>query len=103
MAIAEGRTLQFVGPEQIDVAVLETFDYEGPVQEIVTETCADRGRFVPAAGAPLSLGAHGLQRARRLRNHLHGDAAYGLTAPTGLSRANRVPSPTSPRSLRPQQ
>ncbi|HEV8612831.1 MAG TPA: preQ(1) synthase [Gemmatimonadales bacterium] len=38
MAIAEGRTLQFVGPEQIDVAVLETFDYEGPAQEIVTET-----------------------------------------------------------------
>ncbi|HTL04923.1 MAG TPA: preQ(1) synthase [Gemmatimonadales bacterium] len=38
MAIAEGRTLPFVGPEQIDVAVLETFDYEGPAQEIVTET-----------------------------------------------------------------
>ncbi|HEV8150006.1 MAG TPA: preQ(1) synthase [Gemmatimonadales bacterium] len=38
MALAEGRTLQFVGPEQIDVAVLETFDYEGPAQEIVTET-----------------------------------------------------------------
>ena len=38
MATAEGRTLQFAGPEQIDVAVLETFDYEGPTQEIVTET-----------------------------------------------------------------
>jgi len=38
MAIAEGRTLQFVGPEAIDVAVLETFHYEGPEQEIVTET-----------------------------------------------------------------
>jgi 7-cyano-7-deazaguanine reductase len=38
MAIAEGRTLPFVGPEQIDAAVLETFDYEGPAQEIVTET-----------------------------------------------------------------
>ena len=38
MVTAEGRTLPFVGPEQIDVAVLETFDYEGPAQEIVTET-----------------------------------------------------------------
>jgi 7-cyano-7-deazaguanine reductase len=38
MVIAEGRTLPFVGPEQIDVAVLETFEYDGPVQEIVTET-----------------------------------------------------------------
>lgn len=38
MAIAEGRTLPFVGPEAIDVAVLETFAYEGPEQEIVTET-----------------------------------------------------------------
>jgi len=51
MAIAEGRTLQFVGPEQIDVAVLETFDYEGPRQEIVTET----GEFTavcPYSGLP---------------------------------------------------
>lgn len=38
MAIAEGRTLPFVGPEQVDVAVLETFDYAGPDQEILTET-----------------------------------------------------------------
>lgn len=38
MAIAEGRTLPFVGPEQIDAGVLETFDYEGPAQDIVTET-----------------------------------------------------------------
>jgi 7-cyano-7-deazaguanine reductase len=38
MATAEGRTLPFVGPEQVDVAVLETFAYEGPEQEIVTET-----------------------------------------------------------------
>jgi 7-cyano-7-deazaguanine reductase len=38
MAIAEGRTLPFVGPEQVDVAVLETFDYAGPEQEILTET-----------------------------------------------------------------
>jgi 7-cyano-7-deazaguanine reductase len=51
MATAEGRTLQFVGPEQIDVAVLETFDYEGPTQEIVTET----GEFTavcPYSGLP---------------------------------------------------
>jgi 7-cyano-7-deazaguanine reductase len=38
MPIAEGRTLPFVGPEAIDVAVLETFEYAGPDQEIVTET-----------------------------------------------------------------
>lgn len=38
MPIAEGRTIPFVGPEHIDVAVLETFDYQGPEQEIVTET-----------------------------------------------------------------
>ncbi len=38
MAIAEGRTLPFVGPEHIDVGVLEGFDYDGPAQEIVTET-----------------------------------------------------------------
>ena len=38
MAIAEGRTLPFVGPEHVDVVVLETFGYEGPEQEILTET-----------------------------------------------------------------
>src|ERR1041384_5857728 len=38
MAIAEGRTLPFVGPEHIDASVLEAFDYDGPEQEIVTET-----------------------------------------------------------------
>ena len=38
MPIAEGRTIPFVGPDHIDVAVLETFGYDGPEQEIVTET-----------------------------------------------------------------
>jgi 7-cyano-7-deazaguanine reductase len=38
MAIAEGRTLPFVGPEQVETGVLETFEYAGPEQEIVTET-----------------------------------------------------------------
>jgi len=38
MAIAEGRTVPFVGPEAIEAAVLETFEYAGPEQEIVTET-----------------------------------------------------------------
>ena len=38
MAIAEGRTIPFSGPEAVDVAVLETFEYAGPEQEIVTET-----------------------------------------------------------------
>ena len=38
MAIAEGRTIPFTGPETVDVGVLETFEYAGPEQEIVTET-----------------------------------------------------------------
>jgi 7-cyano-7-deazaguanine reductase len=38
MPVAEGRTVPFVGPEHIDAAVLETFSYDGPVQDIVTET-----------------------------------------------------------------
>jgi 7-cyano-7-deazaguanine reductase len=51
MAIAEGRALPFVGPEHIDVAVLESFPYDGPEQEIVTET----GEFTavcPYSGLP---------------------------------------------------
>ncbi len=51
MAIAEGRTVPFVGPEHIDVSVLETFGYDGPEQEIVTET----GEFTavcPYSGLP---------------------------------------------------
>lgn len=38
MAIAEGKTIPFVGPETVDVAALETFEYSGPEQEILTET-----------------------------------------------------------------
>jgi hypothetical protein len=30
MAIAEGRTIPFTGPDAVDVAVLETFEYAGP-------------------------------------------------------------------------
>ncbi|MGH7532965.1 MAG: preQ(1) synthase [Gemmatimonadales bacterium] len=30
--------MPFVGPEHVDVGVLETFAYDGPMQEIVTET-----------------------------------------------------------------
>jgi len=37
MALAESRTVPFTGPEAIDAAVLETFPYDGPEQEIVTE------------------------------------------------------------------
>lgn len=51
MAVAEGRTVPFVGPEAIDVGVLETFAYEGPEQEIATET----GEFTavcPYSGLP---------------------------------------------------
>lgn len=51
MAIAEGRSLPFVGPEHVDVAVLETFPYEGPEQEIVTET-GEFSAVCPYSGLP---------------------------------------------------
>ena len=51
MAIAEGRTIPFVGPEAIDAAVLETFEYTGPNQEIVTET-REFSAVCPYSGLP---------------------------------------------------
>ena len=51
MAIAEGRTIPFVGPEAIDAAVLETFEYSGPDQEIVTET-REFSAVCPYSGLP---------------------------------------------------
>jgi 7-cyano-7-deazaguanine reductase len=51
MATAEGRTIPFVGPEEIDVAVLETFAYEGPEQRIVTET-KEFSAVCPYSGLP---------------------------------------------------
>jgi 7-cyano-7-deazaguanine reductase len=51
MAIAEGKTLPFVGPEQVDTKVLETFGYEGPDQEIVTET-DEFSAVCPYSGLP---------------------------------------------------
>jgi 7-cyano-7-deazaguanine reductase len=51
MAVAEGRTIPFVGPEQIDVAVLETFGYQGPEQQIVTET-NEFSAVCPYSGLP---------------------------------------------------
>jgi 7-cyano-7-deazaguanine reductase len=51
MATAEGRTIPFVGPEHVDVAVLETFPYDGPEQEIVTET-KEFSAVCPFSGLP---------------------------------------------------
>jgi 7-cyano-7-deazaguanine reductase len=51
MPTAEGRTIPFTGPEAIDVAVLETFPYQGPVQEIVTET-DEFSAVCPFSGLP---------------------------------------------------
>ncbi len=51
MATAEGRTIPFVGPAHIDVAVLETFDYDGPIQDIVTET-SEFTAVCPYSGLP---------------------------------------------------
>ena len=51
MAIAKGRSVPFVGPEHIDVTVLETFPYDGPEQEIVTET-GEFSAVCPFSGLP---------------------------------------------------
>ena len=51
MAIAEGRTLPFTGPEAIDVNVLETFEYSGPEQQILTET-DEFSAVCPYSGLP---------------------------------------------------
>ena len=51
MAIAEGRTIPFTGPEAVDVGVLETFEYAGPDQEIVTET-REFSPVCPYSGLP---------------------------------------------------
>jgi 7-cyano-7-deazaguanine reductase len=51
MATAEGRTLPFTGPEAIDASVLETFDYSGPEQQIVTET-DEFSAVCPYSGLP---------------------------------------------------
>lgn len=51
MPIAEGRTLPFVGPETVDMQVLETFDYTGPEQQIVTET-DEFSAVCPYSGLP---------------------------------------------------
>src|SRR6476619_6846798 len=51
MAIAEGRTIPFVGPETIDVAVLETFEYSWSDHEIATET-SEFSAVCPYSGLP---------------------------------------------------
>ncbi len=51
MAEAAGRTIPFVGTDQIDTAVLETFPYDGPTQEIVTET-PEFSAVCPYSGLP---------------------------------------------------
>jgi len=51
MPSPEGRSLPFVGPEHVDVAVLETFPYGGPAQEIVTTT-DEFSAVCPYSGLP---------------------------------------------------
>ena len=51
MATAEGKTLPFVGPEHIDAGVLETFGYDGPAQEIITQT-NEFSAVCPYSGLP---------------------------------------------------
>lgn len=49
--VAEGRSIPFSGPEAIDAAVLDTFEYTGPEQEIVTET-REFSAVCPYSGLP---------------------------------------------------
>jgi 7-cyano-7-deazaguanine reductase len=51
MAMPEGKSLPFTGPEAIEADVLETFPYEGPDQEIVTET-SEFSAVCPYSGLP---------------------------------------------------
>ena len=51
MPTAEGRSIPFEGPEAIDVSVLETFPYQGPDQEVVTET-GEFSAVCPFSGLP---------------------------------------------------
>ncbi|MBA2291394.1 MAG: NADPH-dependent 7-cyano-7-deazaguanine reductase QueF [Gemmatimonadales bacterium] len=51
MATAEGRTIPFIGVEAIDTAVLETFPYDGPEQEISTVT-NEFSAVCPFSGLP---------------------------------------------------
>ncbi|MGH7581940.1 MAG: preQ(1) synthase [Gemmatimonadales bacterium] len=51
MPAAEGRTIPFTGPEAIDASLLETFEYDGPEQEIVTTT-TEFSAVCPYSGLP---------------------------------------------------
>lgn len=51
MPTAEGRTIPFASPEAIDASALETFPYEGPEQEITTET-REFSAVCPYSGLP---------------------------------------------------
>jgi 7-cyano-7-deazaguanine reductase len=51
MATAEGRTVPFVGPEAIEASILETFPYQGPEQDITTET-PEFSAVCPYSGLP---------------------------------------------------
>ena len=51
MATAGGRTIPFTGTEAIDAALLETFPYDGPEQEIVTTT-REFSAVCPFSGLP---------------------------------------------------
>ena len=51
MAKAEGKTLEFIGPEHIDTQVLETFPYEGPRQRVVYTT-TEFSAVCPFSGLP---------------------------------------------------
>ena len=51
MVITEGKAFPFGGPEHVDFSVLETFAYDGPTQEILTET-SEFSAVCPYSGLP---------------------------------------------------
>jgi len=51
MAKAEGKTLTFLDEKAIDVAILETFPYEGPRQRVLYET-EEFSAVCPFSGLP---------------------------------------------------
>jgi len=51
MATAEGKKIPFIGPENIEKSILETFSYEGPRQEISYKT-EEFSAVCPFSGLP---------------------------------------------------
>jgi len=51
MAKAEGKVLEFLNPDKIDIDVLEVFPYEGPPQKVIYQT-KEFSAVCPFSGLP---------------------------------------------------